>query len=144
MNRYAKELRRRFGLSKADATDAARIRVDTWRIPHRAPVHYSINERATLAARIAAVAENGRVGVIVAGMDCDCSQYRREIIRDVPSNFFKYWHDLYEAEQWLDGPQSIAYVRPTEARDGYHRSSDRALEAYEDGHPHRVTWTNLD
>lgn len=143
MNRFTKYLVDRFGVSKLDASVMARTRADMWRLQAKEAVHYTINERAALAARLAAVAVDGHYGVIVSGMDCDCTQYRRESVRPLPRSLFAYWRALCEDEQWLDGPQRIAYVRPDEARDGYHNSSDRALAAYEDGHPHVVTTVDL-
>lgn len=107
-------------------------------------VHYAINSRAALAARIAAVAVNGRVGVVTSGMDCDCVQYRRESIRDVPESIFAAWRAREEDYESADGPMSISYVRPDECEDGHYVSRDRALEAFEDGHAHYVYAGTLD
>lgn len=108
-----------------------------------AEVHARINERAAFADRFAAVQIGGKVGYIVSGMDCDCTQYHREGIMDVPASLVAFVKDLDEHYQWLDGPESTYYVRPDEVEDGLSKSADRALEAFEDGHPGTVYWGDL-
>ena len=99
-------------------------------------VHIEINDRAALAARFAAVVEHGRIGYIVEGMDCDGTQYRREGTMPLPASLVAFVRERDEAASWLDGPESTIYVRPAKVRPGYRASRDRALEAFEDGHPH--------
>lgn len=104
----------------------------------------TINHRAALATHFAAVADRGRVGYIVEGMDCDGTQYRREGTMPVPVSLVGFVREQDEAESWLDGPQSTSYVHPAQARPGYSASRDRALEAFEDGHPHLLVTAPLD
>lgn len=115
--------------------DAAR------RYPKHGRLHWRINDRADLAGVITRYAEDGKIAVIRSGMDCDCTQYYRATIIDVPQ-LFAWQRDEDEHQQWLDGPESTSFARPSETEPRY-ASSDRALEAYEDGHPGYVTWTDL-
>lgn len=106
-------------------------------------VHFTLNERAAYRARFDAVAREGKVGVIVSGMDCDCTQYRYERVIDVPVSMVSYLKAVEDDAAYLDGPQSTYYVDPAEVEDGYHASADRALEAYENGHAHVAYWGDL-
>ena len=108
-----------------------------------AAVHWQINDRAELKERLDRVQVNGKVGVVIQGMDCDCCQYRREFVMNYPKSIFQFQHEEEKHRQYLDGPESCYYSRPDDVRDGYRNSSDRALEAYEDGHPHYVTLVDL-
>ncbi len=105
-------------------------------------VDYQINQKAALAARLAAVQENGIVAMIRSGMDCDCSQYRRVAHMPVPVSLDRFLRDEAKHEEWLDGPESTYFARPSEEPEDY-RSRDLALEAYEDGHPSVVYLGNL-
>jgi hypothetical protein len=107
-----------------------------------ASVHYRINERAEIARIFARWSENGRIGVCRSGMDCDCTQYRSERVIDVP-HVLVWQIEEEKHREWLDGPESVWFVTPSECRDGYHASADRALEAYENGHPGYVTWGDM-
>lgn len=102
-----------------------------------ADVHHSINERAELSAMVAGKVEAGRIGVIRAGMDCDCTQYHREYAVDFRGlvAFARHENSHYES---LDGPESTNYVTPSRVDRSRNRSRDLALEAFEDGHPHVV------
>ena len=40
------------------------------------------SENATLRAILDKYTEDGQIGIIVSGMDCDCSQYYREYVRE--------------------------------------------------------------
>jgi hypothetical protein len=87
---------------------------------------------------------DGRIGVVVDGMDCDCTQYHRGWVQPAWASVaaFRRWDE--ERMSWLDGPECMALVRPDQVdRDG-NWSRDRALEAYEDGHPHVVRWGGRD
>lgn len=101
---------------------------------HISSVHYHINERAEYAARIAQCVENGLIGIVRSGMDCDCSRYVHSQVFKV-ENLFSFVR--YEAEHraWLDGPEHTSIVRLSEITPDDDYTRDLALEAYEDGHP---------
>jgi hypothetical protein len=86
-------------------------------------------------------AEDGMIAVIREGMDCDCVQYRT--VRHIPVPSLAAWLKAEdENQQWLDGPESHYFGRPSDYPIE-HVTRDRALEAYEDGHPGYVTWGDL-
>lgn len=97
-----------------------------------------INDRAHWAAIMARCVVGGKVGLIISGMDCDCVRYRYETVVDAPSGLFKLQRNIDREYMDAEGPHSVSYVRPDEARDGYSNSRDLVLEAYEDGHPGTV------
>jgi len=94
-----------------------------------------INERAALAARIAACAKNGKLLVVESGRDCDGVQYSgRKYTIDATAKAF---HDLHnEIAEWADGPFRLTIV-PFDTEVEY-TSRDLVMEAYEDGHPHVI------
>ena len=114
-----------------------------WYPRHLKAVHWQINERAEFEAIFKKVVKDGKIGVITSGMDCDCCQYYRESLMDYPKSLMEYQRNEEKHRESLDGPESRNYVSPDRVRKGYSKSSDRALEAYEDGHPHYVTLTDL-
>ncbi len=81
--------------------------------------------------------QNGQIGVIVSGMDCDCVQYRHGRVIEV-ENLAAYDKWVDDQVEWADGPINfmLCAVEYADAYDGYQR--DLALEAFEDGHPHVV------
>lgn len=83
---------------------------------------------------------NGKIGIIRSGMDCDCCQYYAESIMPVDgtvAGFLRWYHAHNDS---LDGPESMRFLQPELIKPVY-RSRDRALEAYEDGHPSVVRYT---
>lgn len=100
-----------------------------------ARVHGSINWRAELWDEITAPSRDGRVGYIVAGRDCDQTQYRYEGVMDLPAGAFLHMKAVEHHEAYLDGPESTCYVDPEGFEPQRYRSRDLALEAFEDGHP---------
>lgn len=118
-------------------------RARDWPTQHSiAAVHHQINERAQWEARFRRSQENGRVALIRSGMDCDCTQYYRVSHIDVPTSLVAWVRNEDHHQEWLDGPESTSIGKPSENPERY-ASADRALEAYEDGHPHRVSWGPL-
>ena len=114
------------------------------RIKQLAGIHYTINERAEWRRAFEARQEGGKVAVVRSGMDCDCTQYKRVTIIDTPSSVVEWLDEEWKHREWLDGPESVWLEPPSWWPDGNHYASrDRALEAFEDGHPHRVTWGEL-
>lgn len=104
---------------------------------HLRPIDHTINRRAHALAWIAPKLEAGQIGIVRRGMDCDCTQYQSEYVAPFKGIVhFLLAEDTHE--QWLDGPEATSYMRPSDVRDGFHASRDRALEAYEDGHPHLI------
>lgn len=99
---------------------------------------WRINEKAAWRAKIDAATENGKVGIVVAGMDCDCSKYYHEKVVVAPVSIVRWLRDYDAHCEWLDGPENMYFVKPSQIRDGYSEHRDLALEAYEDGHPHVV------
>lgn len=87
--------------------------------------------------RIRSCTVNGKIGIIVDAMDCDCAQYSRGHIIDAksPVAVDKAVCEIYDD---AEGPMSVAVVLPEVAKKHKWTSRDLALEAYEDGHPHVV------
>jgi hypothetical protein len=102
-------------------------------------VDYRINERAEWAAAFAKFGRGGKVALCRSGMDCDCTQYSHVTHMDVPKSLFAFIKAEEEHREWLDGPEStwLEVVEDAPEEDLY---SDRALEAYEEGHASHVTW----
>lgn len=103
-------------------------------------VHHSINRRAAVRRAIDSVAVGGRVASVRSGMDCDCTQYFRKVTIDVPESLMKWQRDEDHHQSYLDGPESQWWEAPGEDE---FRSADRALEAYENGHPSVVYFGDL-
>lgn len=101
-------------------------------------LHYRINERAEYRARIDEVQENGKIGYVKSGMDCDCSQYHYSMILDAPTSMMEVQRDENRRNEYLDGPEHRYFVKPSEIDPEDDFSRDLALEAFEDGHPHIV------
>lgn len=127
---FTPELRRLFRRAVSRGTFARRG--NATRIDHL------INRRAAWKAQIEACAVGGRIGIVVSGMDCDCSQYYRERIADAPRNVVAWLREYERHCEWLDGPETTGFVRPDQVTDGHYESRDLALEAFEDGHAHVV------
>lgn len=108
----------------------------------RYPVHDHLTERAALKLHIEACTEGGKIAIHRSGMDCDCTQYRSCRIVDAPKSVFAFVHGEEKHREWLDGPESMWIDKPSRSVEG-HASADRALEAYEDGHPGTVYWGDL-
>lgn len=135
MQRYQKEMTKRFRLK--DGKKYPRFfSIRTFERKDR------LQEKAELLALWHEYAEDGQIAVIREGMDCDCTQYRKVSVIPIPGLMaWQKQEDLHY--QWLDGPETTWFGRPSTHAPSY-TSRDRALEAYEDGHPHYVTWGSLD
>lgn len=81
---------------------------------------------------------DGKIGVVVSGMDCDCSAYSRQYTVAMPNSVqaIKRW--FYDHCDALDGPETQRFVRPDQVDKTQNWSRDLALEAFEEGHPHVV------
>lgn len=106
------------------------------RVSSAAAVHYTINERAQIAAAMARAIEAGKIAWIESGMDCDCTRFRSVTIRDAET-VFATARAIERAYYWADGPLSIGFARPSEVEESY-SSRDLAAEAFENGHAHCV------
>lgn len=82
------------------------------------------------------------IAVMRSGMDCDCTQYSSVRHVEAPKSILKFIRDEEEHREYLDGPESVSYGKPSDNEPDY-RSADRAMEAYENGHPSRVEWGPL-
>jgi hypothetical protein len=96
-----------------------------------------INERAALAARIAACAEDGKILVEESGRDCDCVEYsgRTRLIDANVQAFYKLWNDI---GNWSDGPFRLEVYKPSEGEIINYKARDLVMEAHENGHPHSI------
>jgi len=107
-------------------------------------IHSRIIERGNARARFAAMAENGMVAICRSGMDCDCTQYSSVRIVPVPVSIVAWLREEDEHNNWLDGPESMWLDKPSNHdNEESYASADRAMEAYEDGHPSVVYWGSL-
>lgn len=105
-------------------------------------VHWSINDREALRRQMALYVVDGEIGVVIDSMDCDCTQSHCETVRKVRPLIVEWWSEE-RARQDAEGPRYVSYRCPEMVRDGFRRTSDRALAAYEDGHPSSVDWIDL-
>lgn len=97
-----------------------------------------LNERLSLSRRIAALSSDGLIGISYWGMDCDCSSFSRATT--VKANVMAVIKWSNDFESGAEGPQSWCLITPEEAADTPYESRDLALEAFENGHPHYVTY----
>lgn len=96
-------------------------------------------ERAAEREHYVSCIEEGFVGVVRTGMDCDCSAYHREGV--YPALPYRLWLRQEDRHaSWLDGPERTHVVRPSDIDPHNNCSRDLALEAFEDGHPHYIHW----
>lgn len=120
------------------------ISLDTWKLWMLAQVSseldLTINYRAELARRIAEVAQDGMIGIVETGRDCDCVDYTHQRA-SIPANVMAYLKLQDHTAKWADGPFTLHIVSPAEAAATHNESHDRVLEAFENGHPHHVIST---
>lgn len=106
-------------------------------------MHHRYQQRMAIHRLIQECAENGQILVIESGMDCDCVQYDGRT-RVIEASIKAYDELEREVGEWADGPFSFSIARPSEEANIHYRSRDRALEAYEDGHPHSIHLGDID
>ena len=100
------------------------------------PVMDTINEREALLYQASRYSENGQVGIIWDGMDCDCASYSYSSVVDAsPVTLHRYVYSMLEG---AEGPLSYRFVSKTSAHNYKRTSRDLALEAFEEGHSHVV------
>lgn len=94
---------------------------------------------AAFRTAVLAVTEDGHYMEICAGMDCDAVQFRYCVRRETPQRWAD-WVALYERTYDInryDCDPAIWFGRPSEYIEE-RVTRDRAMEAYEDGHPWSV------
>jgi len=98
-----------------------------------------LSHREALAERVRACAESGRVAIVTAGMDCDGSAWanRVSLVDAVPRVVERFLDRYYEQ---AEGPQSHELARPSAVADLQSVHRDLALEAFEEGHPHSLSY----
>lgn len=103
-------------------------------------LHERINARATLAQQIAAhKSPDGMLYLEESGMDCDCVRYSGRI-HCIPATLQAYKKLEDDTYKWSDGPFNLRLVTQAEAESAQYQSRDLALEAFENGHPHHITF----
>src|SRR2546426_11067477 len=82
-------------------------------------------------------AENGKVGVVENGRDCDGVKYwgRVHIIAATLTAFRKLDDEM---GQWADGPYHFSLCRVSELDRVEYGTRDLVMEAHEDGHRHVI------
>ncbi len=76
-------------------------------------VHKTINRRAQLKSCLERCEENGQIGVVTMGEDCDGFNYKHESVIERPACLIAYDHEIEESYYWADGPyHSVFHVRP--------------------------------
>lgn len=97
-------------------------------------IHSRINERATVAQQLAPLPET--VSFQMSGMDCDCVKYdgSEQLLKPTVVEAWRRIESFYEA---AEGPCWCWFSEPVE---DHYESHDRALEAFEEGHPHMIRW----
>lgn len=100
--------------------------------------HSALTQYQTIKKACEVLAEDGQIAIVWSGMDCDCSTYRR--VHTVPATVKDVVKDIEHTYYWADGPCSWVLERLSKAYDDGFQSRDLILEAFEDGHPHCVTY----
>lgn len=118
-------------------------------------VRDSLAQRGLLVAQIAQCMEVGtyteynsqgvwkvhgpHVAFVTGGMDCDCSSWENSVtmLPAMPVYLIRAIDRLYDD---ADGPRHYRLMKPSEAVKLARVSQDLALAAFEDGHPHSVTY----
>jgi hypothetical protein len=96
-------------------------------------------ERVDLKKIISANSENGQVVILESGMDCDCVAFSNRkykvdaLLIAVRTKMDRIYGDA-------EGPCHLSIVSPSEAKALQYGSRDLGMEAYENGHPSRVSY----
>ncbi len=93
-------------------------------------------KREAEAMRIAALAEDGKIAIMVSGMDADCVKYSGRATV-VPATFMHVRQYIDREYEYAEGVMSFSTQRPSKANVKW-QSRDLAMEAHENGHPHVV------
>lgn len=82
--------------------------------------------------------EDGLVAVCTQQLDCDCAEFFT--VRHVAADFDTVDRALDDVYACAEGPVRWHIGKPSENKPGHRSGRDLAMEAFEDGHPHSVTW----
>ena len=97
-------------------------------------------KRVELQKLISAKSERGQVVILESGMDCDCVAFsnRKYKVEALPVAVRAMMDRIYEN---AEGPCHLSIVSPSTAKSMDYSSHDLALEAYENGHPGKVSYS---
>lgn len=121
-------------------SDSRRLKIlDTCLCERLFLLHQQTQKRASFLRSIVEMAEGGQVAVVWSGMDCDCVKYSNDV-RLVEANKFAVEQHIDWMSDALDGPAGFYITSPSRAKQLKYNSRDLAMEAYENGHPHHITY----
>ena len=89
-----------------------------------------------LRLRIQDKQHDGKIGLYVWQMDCDCASFDSLTVLD--ADWYTVVKEIIQVYDWAEGQVSWGLRDPREAKDFRSTSRDHALEAFEEGHPHVV------
>ena len=98
-----------------------------------------LHSKLLLKNRVDELAKNGKIAIVYGFMDCDCAVSDDNVdIVDANLMTLKKWEldfaDSAEGRQWMSiEPMEYALSLKSSSR-------DLAMEAFEDGHPHHITY----
>lgn len=95
-------------------------------------------ENARLRRILDRAQSDGKIGIVVSGMDCDCSSFHRERVYDSFSSVMEIKRFEDKAYEDAEGPLTVSFIHPSKINPSNNASRDLALEAFEDGHAHVV------
>lgn len=96
-------------------------------------LHDEVQQRVALCAKVRQLSDNGRVGVVFSGRDCDGVQYSgRACVVGVAEVYATIRQQLENAE----GPTQYKLCSASDVDNVEYKSVDLTLRAFEDGHPH--------
>ena len=94
-------------------------------------------ERVQIKAQLDHCTEDGNVCIVESGMDCDSVRYCHGRVKPTPT-VIAYMRDCDSMYEWADGPCHMGICKPSERPESYSR--DLAMEAFENGHPHYISY----
>lgn len=99
-----------------------------------------VDERTAIAESIARHAEGGKVALEVWQMDCDCASWTAYDVH--PAHVMLIVQKVDDIYRYAEGPVRWRIISPSDipSPDERPASRDHVLEAYEDGHPHSVSY----
>lgn len=108
-------------------------------VSHNKPDDY-LAERVDLQKLVSANSENGQVVILESGMDCDCVAFSNQKykVAALPIAVRTEMDRIYGN---AEGPCHLSITSPSAAKAMDYRSRDLGMEAYENGHPSRVSYS---
>jgi len=106
---------------------------------HKEDWHKKATARRAFLRSLAEKAENGSIAMVWSGMDCDGVRYRNSV-KTVKADVKSVMEAENEEYEWADGPCNYYLEKPSVAKTLQYSSRDLVLEAFEDGHPHSITY----